>query len=335
MRRGLCFSAPPSARGLAISLMSTCAFYLASTVPAAAQEYPSRPIKIVVGLAAGGASDTLARLIGKKLGERLGQPVVVENRPGAGGNIASEYVAKAPADGYTVLYTADNHTLNPLIYSSVNYDPQRDFTGVVLVSKYSLVLSANSSSRYKSIFDLLNHAQKTSDAIFYGSSGIGLPNHIAMEKFNKAAGTKIAHVAYKGSSQSVMDAASGQIPLVMSTITAALPFIESHKLIPLAVTGETRWPTLPDVPTLAEAGFPDAVSLSWMGIVAPSATPVSVIEKLNNEIQEILEERDTKDQFFKMGMGVGGGTPDEFNGFLEKDMQASRQIVEAIELKID
>jgi len=300
-----------------------------------AQAYPNRPIKMVVGLSAGGGSDTIARAISKHLGERLKQPVIVENRPGAGGNIASEYVAKMPADGYTLLYTADNHNLAPLIYPSVNYDPAKDYTGVILVSEYGLILSANADTRYKSIADLVRFAKQEPGAIFYGSSGTGLPNHVAMEKFNKAAGLKITHVAYKGSSMSVNDAVAGQIPLVMSTIAAVQPFITANKLVPLVVTGSSRWPSLPDVPTLAEAGFPAATSNSWMGIVAPAGTPKAVIDKLNTEISAIMKEKSIQDSFSKMGMGVGGGTAERFNEYLAKDLSGAQKLITETNIKIE
>ncbi len=300
-----------------------------------AQDFPNRPIKLVVGLAAGGASDALARIVAKGLGERLKQPVVVENRVGAGGNVASEFVARSPADGYTLLYTADNHNLNPFIYQNAGYNAQKDFTGVILVSEYSLVLSANSNSRFKTLGDLIGQARKEPGAIFYGSSGVGLPNHLAMERINKAAGVKIAHVPYKGSALSVTDAASGQIPLVMSTMAAAQPFYATQKLTPLAVTGTTRWPSLPDVPTVVEAGYPAAVTQSWMGIVAPAATPKAVVDRLNTEIQAVLADRANRDAFTKLGMGVGGGSAERFNEYLARDLAACQRIVADLNLKIE
>lgn len=320
-------------KGLATLALLICALFLQHA--ALAEGYPDKPIHLVVGLAAGGASDTLARLLGKELGERLHQPIVIENRPGAGGNIASEYVARSSADGYTLLFTADNHNLNPLIYQDAGYDAQKDFTGVVLVSTYSLILCANADTPYKTIADLIAGAKKEPGKISYGSSGIGLPNHVSMEKFLHAAKLKITHIPYRGSALSITDAMSGQIPLVMSTITAAQPFVTDHTLTPLMVTGSTRWPTLPDVPTVAEAGYPEATSPSWMGIVAPSKTPQAVVDQLNRELQAILAEASIRDAFFKLGMGVGGGTPKDFNDFLSKDLAASRKVVNEIALKVE
>jgi tripartite-type tricarboxylate transporter receptor subunit TctC len=302
---------------------------------ARADDYPAKPIRLVVGLSAGGASDTLSRLLGKELTARLKQPVIVDNRPGAGGNLASEYVARAPADGYTLLFTADNHNLNPLIYQSAGYDAQKDFTGVILVSEYGLILCANSATPYKTMADVIAGAKKEPGKIFYGSSGIGLPNHIAMEKFLQSAKLKITHVPYKGSALSITDAVSGQIPLVMSTIAAALPFIKVDKLTPLMVTGPSRWPSLPQVPTVAQVGYPDATSPSWMGIVAPLATPKPVIDKLNRELAIILAEAPIRDAFFKLGMGVGGGSPKDFNDFLAQDLKTSRRVVSEVSIKVE
>lgn len=333
-RLSLTFQSPLNflRKGLAKLALLICALFLQHA--ALAEGYPDKPIRLVVGLAAGGASDTLARLLGKELGERWHQPVIIENRPGAGGNIASAYVARSPADGYTLLFTADNHNLNTLIYQDAGYDAQKDFTGVILVSTFSLMLSANADTPYKTITDVIASAKKEPGKLFYGSSGIGLPNHVSMEKFLHAAKLKISHVPYRGSALSITDAVAGQIPLVMSTITAALPFVTAHKLTPLMVTGSTRWPTLPDVPTVAEAGYPEATSPSWMGIVAPSKTPQAIVDKLNHELQAILAEASIRDAFFKLGMGVGGGTPKDFDDFLAKDLTASKKVVNEIALKV-
>jgi len=330
--QGSCAAVQPPARILRALALAAASLVC---VGAFAQDYPSRPIKLVVGLAPGGASDAIARAISKELGERLKQPVIVENKAGAGGNIASEYVAKSSADGYTLLYTADNHILNPLIYKNAGYSAQKDFTGVILVSEYGLLLSTNAGTRYKSMSDLVNLARREPGTIFYGSSGTGLPNHVAMEKFKSVADLQITHVPYKGAGPSVSDAVAGQIPLVMSTIAAAQPFITSGRLVPLMVTGSARWPTLPNVPTVAEAGFPAATSNSWMGIVAPVGTPKPVIDRLNTQIAAILEERSIKDSFLKMGMGVAGGSAERFNDQLARDLAVYQKLVTDINLKVE
>jgi tripartite-type tricarboxylate transporter receptor subunit TctC len=228
---------------------------LAPLGPAHGQGFPSKPIRFIVIVAPGGGLDATARHLATRLSSRLAQPVLVENKVGAGGNIATQYVAKAPPDGYTLLLTSNGHVLNPLIYSEPGYDPQKDFAPVMEITEGPVVIVTQSSSPYRTLQDVVTAARASPGALSYAHGGLGLPPHIAMEMFKQAANVDITNIAYKGAGPAVTDTLGGHVPLAILSLAGATPHIEAGRLRALATSGAKRWPTLPNVPTLVELGY--------------------------------------------------------------------------------
>ena len=269
------------------------------------------PQRIIVGFAAGGGGDSVARLVAQRLTARYGRQVIVENKTGAGGNIAAEFVAKAPKDGCTLLLTANSHNLNPLIFKRAGYE-SKDFAPVTRGVIGPALLVAANNQLFKSLSEMVAHAKANPGKLSYASSGIGGPNHIAMELFVKAAKLEMTHVPYRGAAPAMADTVAG--------------------VVPLAVSGTRRWPTLPHIPTMAEAGYPDAVLQYWTGILAPASTPMPVLEKLNREIESVLQVPESREQLQKMGYEPEPGTVQDFARFLAEDEAASRRYVQELKL---
>ena len=303
------------------------AILLPHLVVHAQQGYPARPIHLVVITPAGGGADAIARFVAQRLTAVLGQSVVVENRAGANGNIASQYVAKSKPDGYTLLVTANNHNVNPLIYEDAGYQPERDFVPVVELSDGPSVLAVPKNSRFQSLAQLVAAAKSEPNTIACGSGGIGQPGHIALELFIAAAKIQLVQVPYKGAAPALQDAVAGQIPLVMSSLTGALPHISSGALRPLALTGPTRWPAVPELPTLAELGYPDATYTTWIGILAPSGTDSAIVNRLNKEVANILAEPDARARVLALGATPVGAPQASFAAKLKKDKAIHEQVV--------
>lgn len=303
---------------------------------AQAQGYPNKPIKIVMGYAAGGGADIVARLLAEQIGPRLGQSVIVENRTGAGTNIASQFVARSAPDGYTILLTANNHNLNSMIYSNPGYDPIRDLVPVIQLSEGPSLLSAHPGAPFKSLQALVEVARLKPGTFSYGSSGIGTPVHMAMELFKLSAALDIAHIPYKGAGQSVIDAVGGHVPLVIGSIAAMKQHIDTDKLRPLAVTSRKRAPSLPNVPTMAESGFADAVHLIWLGIVAPAGTPADIVARLNRELAVALSQPAVRERLDTIGLPAAEGlSTRDFEALLKADFATSQKIVSHLKLKAD
>lgn len=301
-----------------------------------AQTFPSKSVRIVTGYAAGGGADIVARLLAEQVGPKLGQQILVENRTGAGTNIASQFVARAAADGYTLLFTSNNHNLNAMIYASPGYDPVKDLIPVILVSEGPSLLATHPSTPFRSIQTLVDAARTKPGGLSYGSSGVGTPVHMAMELFKLAAGIDIAHVPYKGAGQSVVDAVGGHIPLVIGSIAAMKQHIDADKLRPLAVSTRTRSSSLPEVPTMAEAGFPDAVHTIWMGIVAPAGTPPDVVARLYREFAAALQLPAVRERLDKIGLPAAAtSSPQDFEAQLKADFATSRKLVAHLKLKVE
>lgn len=320
-------SAPP----LRAALLGALLF--AFSLGASGQEC-SGTVRWAVGNAAGGFGDSMARLLAQRLSSRIGHPVIVENKVGAGGNIAAAYVAKSPAGGCIVLQTSSNHTLNPLIFSKPGYE-LTDFVPVVQAATGPLVLVAHAHQPYKTLAALVEYGRAYPGKLSFGTSGIGTPTQMAMELFNKAAALDMVHVPYKGGAPAIADAMAGVVPLTVVAISTALPYIRSGKLVALAVTGAKRWPTLPEVPTMAEAGFPDATYATWIGLLMPAATPLAVRQKFNSELQIILEEKAVRDTLLAQGFDRVGGSIEDFNAFIKEDERASRKLVQLLKLKME
>ena len=289
---------------------------------AAAQDYPSRPIRIVIPYPPGGASDVTARLLGQKMAEAWGVQVIPDNRPGANGIVALEHVAKSAPDGYTLLLAnLGPNAINPAVYSKLPYDPVKDFSAITLTTLVPQVLVASPSLEAKNIAELIALARANPGKINYGTGGNGSANHLAVELMASIAGVKLTAVPYKGDAPAMADAISGQVSMTLPTVLAATPHIKSGKLRPLAVTTKTRVASLPDVPTMQEAGVPGYESVSWGGVMAPAGTPPAIIAKLHAEFVRILKLPDIQERMEALGSTVVGAGPAEFSAFLQAEIR--------------
>ena len=301
-----------------------------------AQPYPNRPIRLVTGYAAGGGADIQARVLAEQIAPRLGVAVIVENRTGAGTNIASQLVARAAPDGYMVLLTSNNHNLNSMIYASPGDDPVKDLIPVIQVSEGPSLLAVHPGTPFKSLQDLVEAARAKPRSLSFGSSDIGTPVRLAMELFRLSAGVDITHVPYKGAGQSVIDAVGGHIPLVIGSIAAMKQHIDADKLRALAVSSRKRSPSLPSVPTMTESGFAGAVHLIWLGIVAPAGTPPDIVARLNKEMGAALAQAAVRERFDAIGLPAAEvGSPKDFEALLREDYTTSQKLVAHLKLKAD
>jgi tripartite-type tricarboxylate transporter receptor subunit TctC len=301
-----------------------------------AQPYPSRPIRIVVPFPAGGTTDLIARAAGQKLTESLGQPVVVDNRPGAGGNIGAELVAKSPPDGYTLLMgTVGTHAINASLYPKMPYDHVRDFAPIILVAGVPNVLVVNPSLPVNSVQELIAYGKANPGKLNFASSGNGTSIHLSGELFKTMTGVQMAHIPYKGSSPALQDLAGGQVQLMFDNLPSALPLIKAGRLKALAVTSKTRAPALPDVPTVAESGLPGFEASSWFGLLAPAGTPQPVIAKVNAEIARWLATPEAREKLTAQGANVVGGTPEDFARHIAAETAKWQKVVKESGAKID
>jgi len=307
------------------------------TTIAAAQDYPgNKPIKLVVPFPAGGGTDIFARVIGNKLAETLKWVVVVDNKPGAGGNIGIDAVAKSPPDGYTIgLGQTSNLAINPSLYAKLPYDPLKDLVPIVLVADAPLVLVVPANSPFKTVADVVAAAKKKPGDVTFGSPGNGTVAHLTGELFQMAAGVKFQHIPYKGSAQALTDLMGGQVQVYMSSIPTALSHIKGGKLRALAVTSPKRAPSLPDVPTIAEAGYKGFDANTWFGLVAPAGTPAPIVTKINAEVNRILKMPDVKEKFAAEGGGAIGGSSQEFAALLKSDYVKWGKVVKDSGAKLD
>ncbi|HZN27433.1 MAG TPA: tripartite tricarboxylate transporter substrate binding protein, partial [Burkholderiales bacterium] len=276
---------------------AACAVLCVTSTIASAQTYPTRPLRLIVAFAPGGSVDVVARLVGQKLGESLGQQVVIDNRPGAGGNVSAEIAARAAPDGYTLYICSASLVANPSLYRKVAYDPIKDFAPVTLLASAQSVLVAHPGFTAKSVKDLIALAKKMPGKINYASPGSGSSGHLTMELFKSLAGVDLVHVPYKVMSQLQGDVIAGQVPLAFSTIPGALPHIQAGRMLPLAVSGARRSPVLPNVSTVGEAGVPGYEAATWYPILVPAETPRAIVEKLNAELVAIVRAPDMKERF--------------------------------------
>jgi tripartite-type tricarboxylate transporter receptor subunit TctC len=281
------------------------ALSLAAGTAGAQQDYPNKPIKWLVGFPAGGGTDFLARTVGHQLSQQLGQPVVIENRPGAASSIAAEAAARAPADGYTLL-TADNAVLifNPVVYKKIPYDPVKDFAPIGLMARFPLILAVHPGSGINNIQEWMAAMKKEPGRHSYASPGVGTPHHMAMELIKQRLGLFIVHVPYRGAAPAVQDVAGGQVPMMIVESAGGLPMIKAGKLKPIAVVSARRMPVLPDVPTFAELGYKDLEVYAWQGVVVPKATPKAVADRLSVELQKAVASPDVKRKLTEFGMEV-------------------------------
>jgi tripartite-type tricarboxylate transporter receptor subunit TctC len=294
---------------------------------AAAATYPQRPLRFILPFPAGGATDTIGRTLAQKLGESLGQNVLVDNRPGAGGNLGIELAAKSAPDGYTLLLCSPSCAISPSLYRRLNYDPQRDLAPVSLVATIPTLLIVHPAVPAKSLKELLELARARPGQLNYGSGGVGSSNHLAMELLKSLARVDIVHVAYKGTGQALASLAAGEIQMVAISPPAALPLLSAGKLRALAVLRERRIAALPELPTAVEAGLPGLQVNTWYGMLVRSGTPAPLVALLNERVNAALRAQDTRERLAGAGVETAGSTPRQFGEFLQAEIQRLGRIV--------
>ncbi len=307
----------------------------AAVAQTGAANYPTQPIKLMVPWPAGGGVDTTARMLGEPLSHLLGQPIVIDNRGGAGGNIGTELAARAKPDGYNLLMgSISPNAVNVHLYSRLGFDPIKDFAPIVYVSAVPNILVVPVSSPARTVKELIALAQANPGKLNYGSGGVGSSQHLAAVQFMSAAKVDIVHVPYKGTSPAEADLVAGHISLMLDT-TTCLPFIAGGKLRALAVASKKRNPALPDVPTFDEAGLPGVYASSWYGLMAPAGTPRPIIDKLNAEANLVLKSPDMQRRMTEFGAEIGGGSPEDFANFISSEIKRYESIVRLSGAKFD
>ena len=294
---------------------------------AVAQPYPTRAVKIVVPATPGGAIDLIARTLGEKLTPSLGQPVVVENKPGAANNLGTDFVAKSPPDGYTLVIVASSHATNKWLYKDLPYDPVKDFEPVVYTHVVPLLLAVHPSVPAKTVPELTAWVKANPDKAIYASSGPGSSLHMAAELYMQMTGTKMHHVPYKGSSAAHPDLLAGRTAMIFDTITAIRGHVKAGTLRGIAVTTAKRASSMPELPTIAESGLPGYEAATWGGILAPARTPRAVVAKLNGAINTALEQDDVRARLSGAGIEIQGGTPEEFGAVIKAEIDKWGRIV--------
>lgn len=309
----------------------------AASASQAQASYPERPLTLVVPYPAGGVADTIARPLAQELGKRLGQPVVIDNRAGANGNIGSTFVARQqPADGYTILLgSTSTLAVNPHLYKSMGYDPVKDLQPLTLTHQMPNVLVVGAGTPYKSVAEVVAAAKAQPGRLVYGSAGNGNSMHLAGVVFQEKTGTQLLHVPYKGGPPALNDVLGGQIPMMFHNLPAVVSFRQAGKVRVLAVADTKRSPVLPDVPTMAEAGAPGVVSIVWNGLLVRQGTPPAVVQRLNTELRAILESPDFRRPLEAQGYEVLSSTPAEFETLLRKDLAAMATTVKQADIRLD
>jgi tripartite-type tricarboxylate transporter receptor subunit TctC len=299
-------------------------------------EYPDKPVRMLVGFAPGGGTDTTARIVSQRLATALGQQVIVDNRAGAGGNIAAEFVSHAPADGYTLLLgTPAAFAINPSLYRNLPFDPVKDFEPISLITSSSNVLVVHPSVSVKNVKELIAFAKARPGQLNYGSAGTGTPPHLAAVLFDTMAGTRMEHVPYKGGAPAMIALVSGEVELVFATVETAAPQIKAGKIRALGVTTAKRSALLPELPTIAEAGIPGYEANNWNGVLAPAKTPIAVVERLNREIVKVLIAQEVKEALFRQGFDAWPGTPQEFGAYIKTEIAKWAKVVKASGMKTE
>lgn len=325
----------PSRRSLLAAATLAVALPFAAS-SAQAQAWPDKPIRIVVGFAPGGFTDVLGRLIGQKLSERLGQPVVVENKPGAAGTLGADQVAKAKPDGYTLLLAHSNsNSVAPALYPKLPYNILADFTPIIPVANTPLLLTVHPSVAAKDVKEFVALAKARPGALRYASSGGGSAQHLAAERFQLATGTQMTHIPYKGSGQAIVDLLSGQVELNFESPPNVMTHAKAGKLRLLAITSNKRSALLPDVPTMAEAGVKNAEMLQWFAVMGPAKMPADITRRLNTEIAAILKMPDVAEKIASQGGEIMGGSSEDFAKFIASDSAAFARLVKEAKITLE
>lgn len=318
-----------------VSMLVWVLGWFAAASSSLADVYPTRPIRLVVGYSAGGATDQIARLMGQKLSEALGQPVVIENRPGAGASIASEVVAKAAPDGYTIFMSTIANTINTSLYPALPFDFARDFAPITLVATIPNVLVVNPGVPARDLKEFIALAKSKPGEINFASSGSGSSIHLSGELFNLVAGVKLVHVPYKGSAPAMTDLLGGQVQSMFDNMPSALPHIKAGKLRALGLTSAVRSAAAPNIPTLAEAGLPGCEIISWFALSAPAKTPKEIIARLNLEATKALRLADVKEKLAAMGAEPAPGTPEALAALIKTETAKWAQVVKQSGARVD
>jgi len=301
---------------------------------AQSQQYPTKVVRIIAPFAPGGGTDFIARLIAQKLTERLGQQVIVENKPGAGGNLGAEFAVKSAPDGYTLLLVAGSYTVNPSLYK-LSFDPVNDVTPIIQLSQGPFVVAVHPSVPANSLKELIQLARRQPDKLSYASAGAGSITHLASELFLDMAKIKIVHIPYKGTGPALNDTIAGSTQLIFGSVSTTLQFIKSGRLRGLAVTTPRRISALPDLPTVAEAGVPGYEVVLWHGLVAPKGVPRPIVDRLNRAANEVLKAKEMEDLLATDGVAPAGGTPDKFRAVIKADIERWRGVVKQANIKVD
>jgi tripartite-type tricarboxylate transporter receptor subunit TctC len=299
------------------------------------QDYPDKPIRLIVPFPPGGGTDIVARTVAAKLGEALHTSVVVDNRAGAGGTIGTEIVSRAQPDGYTLGLVSGSHVINPSIYAKLPYDTQRSFAPVTLLVSAPAVLVVNKSLPVNTVQDLIKLARSKPGKLFFASAGVGTPPHLAGELFKTLAGVDIVHVPYKGNAQVLTETIAGEVSFTFPTLPSAMPFVKNGTLRALAVTGSSRSPSTPDLPTVAESGVPGYDATSWYGVVAPAGTPPQIIAKLHGALASSLKQPDVQKVLANLGLEPVANSPAEFTAQIKSEIEKWAMVVKQNNLKLE
>ena len=332
-------TAPSTALSTAFSTAMTAALtvMLAATSASAiaqATNYPVKPVRLVVGFAPGGGSDFIARMIATRLHEKLGQPVIVENKPGAGGNLGAELAIRAPADGYTLFLAAASYTVNPALYK-LPFDSVRDMTPIAQLARGPFIVAVNPKVEAKTLKELVDHLKKNPGKLSYATSGAGSITHMVSEYFMETAGVDVVHIPYKGTSPALTDTISGQTQIVFGTPASTIPFVKGGQLRALAVTSDRRLSALPDVPTVIESGYPGFAVFNWHGIIGPKGIPREIVVKLNTAINEVIAGPGMDTNLASDGLTASPGSPEAFGALIESEAKRWGSLVKTKGIKLD
>ncbi|MFM8557922.1 MAG: Bug family tripartite tricarboxylate transporter substrate binding protein [Betaproteobacteria bacterium] len=327
----------PNSRRSLIRHLSAAAL-AASLLPAAMAQatYPVKPIRLIVPFTVGGVTDASARMVADLMGKRLGQPINVDNRPGASGNIGTSAVATAEPDGYTLLLGFDGTlVINPNVFRSVPFDTLKDFAPIGKIGDAKLILVAATSLKADTLKEVIELSKKESGGLSYGTSGVGSTPHLGGSMLNIRSGANLVHVAYKGGGQAMIDLQAGSIPLVWTAVAGALPLIQAGRIKPIAVPASERASSLPNVPTFIEAGVKDFVIDSWVGLLAPVRTPRPIVDRLNTVLNEVLNDADARARLDKLGITPVAGTPEQYHASMKRDLERYSEVVKAAKIQAE
>ena len=307
----------------------TAVVLASAPVHAQTADYPSKVIKIIVPFTAGSATDIMARIVGERLTASMGQPVVIENRPGAGGTLGAAQVAKSEPDGYTLLVVSTGHVVNPALYGNLPYDTVADFAGVTPLASLPNMLVVAANSPFKTMAELIATAKAKPGQLNYASAGVGSATHVNAEKFRALTGTQITHIPFKGTPETIVEVSSGRVDLMFTPVLASIPSIRENRMRALAVSTAKRSSALPDVPTVAEAGLPGFVFDFWIGLLAPAKTPRPIVNKLNAEVRKVLTQPDVLERLSKLGAEPMPMTPERFDSYIKEEFNTLGAIMKA------